>query len=120
MPVQKFNLLSDLPTKLPAEQFDQLLQGNSFRMERILSTGQITPSGQWYDQPQDEWVMLLAGSARLELALGGEIISLTPGEALLIPAGCKHRVSWTEPEKVTVWLALHFQGEDGEAPGRLG
>ena len=76
------------------------------RIERIVSYGQSSPEGFWYDQAWDEWVLLIQGSA--ELDLGEQCISLKPGDHLLIPAGQKHRVSKTDPDQPTIWLAAHF------------
>ena len=50
------------------EKFEQIAFGNNIQIERIISTGQTTTSGQWYDQELDEWVILLQGEA--ELAYG--------------------------------------------------
>ena len=106
IPVQ--NMLSNLPVQLPHERFDELLCGGSFRLERILSTGQATPAGQWYDQDQAEWVLVLRGSAQLQFEGQAEAVELGPGDYVLIPAHCRHRVQWTDPRSPTVWLALHF------------
>jgi len=103
------NLFADLPAPLPDERFDALLDGDSFRMERIVSTGQATPAGQWYDQEREEWVLVLRGAARLLVEGGGEAVPLGPGDYVRIPAHCRHRVQWTTPDEPTVWLALHFK-----------
>ena len=110
--MQLIRLLSDLPQKLSAEQFDQLVQGKHFRLERIISTGQVTPNEQWYDQDEDEWVLLLSGSAKLEFSPSQETISLESGDAVHIPAHTRHRVCQTHPTEPTVWLALHFQAAE--------
>ena len=86
-----------------------MINDPSFRLERIVSHGQSTPKGQWYDQEQDEWVILLKGSAGLSLEEGSETIVLKPGDHLLLPARQKHRVEWTDEKVPTIWLALHFQ-----------
>ena len=62
------NLFSDLPT-LPiapeaAERLETLLVRPGLRIERIVSTGQASPPGFWYDQPDAEWVVLVSGDAR--------------------------------------------------------
>lgn len=102
------SLLADLPDELTEERFDTLLETPAFRLERILSLGHSTPPGQWYDQERDEWVMLLRGAARLAIAGRDGDISMNPGDAVLLPAHCRHRVEWTAPGAITVWLALHF------------
>jgi cupin 2 domain-containing protein len=103
------NLLAPLPEAKGAEIFTALLARPGIRIERIVSHGQVTPPDQPYDQPHDEWVLLLAGAARLWLADRGEI-ALAPGDALLIPAHLRHRVTFTQAEPPTVWLAVHLEG----------
>lgn len=102
------NLFEPLPDARAAERFEPLLRRPGLLVERIVSHGQATPSGLWYDQGWDEWVLLLAGSA--ELLIEGENAprNLQPGDSLLLPAGCRHRVTWTTPHLPTVWLALHY------------
>ena len=102
------NLLADLPSPGPDELFEAILHRPGLRIERIVSSGQATPLGEWYDQAWDEWVLLLAGSAGL--LLEGEHLPriLVPGDHLLLPARCRHRVAWTDPAVQTVWLAVHF------------
>jgi len=101
-------LLADLPENLPEEKFEVLLETPAFRLERILSKGHATPEGQWYDQDWDEWVLLLQGQARLAIEGRNGETFLHPGDALLLPAHCRHRVNWTPPDTITVWLALHY------------
>jgi cupin 2 domain-containing protein len=101
------NLLADLPVELQSEQFLALLERPGVQLERIVSHGQATPPGEWLSQPQDEWVLLLAGAARLTLE-GQDSFALGPGDHVLIPAGQRHRVDWTQPNAPTVWLALHL------------
>ncbi len=108
------NLLGDLPARLDAEDFATLAEGGAFRLIRIVSTGQATPDGEWYDQPEDEWVLLLQGAAGLSIEGEGAVRALGPGDYLLLPAHCRHRVEWTAQDGPTVWLALHFQ--PGAAP----
>lgn len=102
------SLFGQLPASLSEERFEAWLETPAFRVERILSLGHVTPEGEWYDQAQNEWVALLQGSARLAIEGQTEEIALRPGDTLLLPAHCRHRVTWTAPEEVTVWLALHF------------
>lgn len=101
------NLFADIPADLPEELFTELLSGGGFRLERIVSRGHATPEGEWYDQENDEWVVLLRGAAQLVFGDDAAPVRLEPGDYLLIPAHRRHRVAWTDPERDTVWLALH-------------
>lgn len=102
------NLFSPPTTRSNREVVDTLLEGGRFTLERIVSSGQATRAGLWYDQPRDEWVVLLTGSARLMFEEGDEQRALRPGDYVLIPAHCRHRVEWTDQRVPSVWLALHF------------
>jgi cupin 2 domain-containing protein len=102
------NLFAAIPGSLADELFEPLLQGASFRLERIVSAGQATPVGEWYDQERHEWVVLLRGRAGLLFEGDSEPVVLQPGDHVLIPAHRRHRVVWTEPREKTVWLALHY------------
>ena len=62
------NLRSGLPARpLPDEVVDLLVERPGLRIERIVSTGQATPEGQWYDQDSDELVLVVDGAARLSI-----------------------------------------------------
>lgn len=104
-----FNLLTPLQTSSTKEVFEELFRGATFRAERIISTGQATPKGEWYDQEQAEWVALLSGSAVLRFEGEAEDRSLIPGDAVNIPAHCRHRVEATAADQETVWLAIHYE-----------
>lgn len=102
------NLLRELPDARQAEVFQTVLERGGIRIERIVSWGQATPDGQWYDQEQDEWVLVLAGEAQVQLADEAVVRHLSSGDWLYLPAHCRHRVAWTAPGRETVWLALHW------------
>ena len=104
------NIFSDMPHLLQEERFDTLAGSGDVRIERIVSQGQSTPEGEWFDQEQDEWVLLLAGSAGVLFEGAVAPSSLSVGDYLHIPAHCRHRVAWTDPERQTVWLAVHYPG----------
>jgi cupin 2 domain-containing protein len=103
------NLFATISPEVPEEIFEILLEAGNFRLERIVSNGQGTPPGEWYDQDTHEWVALLSGSAALSFADEPEPRVLRPGDYLLIPAHRRHRVEWTDPGTPTVWLALHYR-----------
>ena len=97
--------LADL-SGIGEEVFSAILSTPSVKLERIVSKGQVTPEGFWYDQNLDEWVILLRGEATI-LFENAETVNLMPGDYLLIPAHAKHRVTYTSSDPECVWLALH-------------
>ena len=103
------NLLRDLPDARGSELSETLLATSALRIERIVSHGQANPPGFWYDQDEAEWVLLLAGAARLRFADEPEARTLAPGDAVLIAEHRRHRVDWTDPDRATVWLAVFFR-----------
>lgn len=102
------NLFSGLPDNTASEVFETIVSARNVKIERIVSSGQVTPDGEWYDQLHDEWVLLLAGSAEILLEVEQQTIKLAAGDCLLIPARCRHRVVKTDLEQKTIWLAVHF------------
>ena len=106
------NLLANLPCDLPEELFTTLLQAPGVRIERIASHGHQSPDGFWYDQPTNEWVLVLKGAAKVEFA--DRTVEMGPGDYLDIPARKKHRVAWTTPDEPTIWLAVHYDGGGGD------
>lgn len=109
------NLWTEIPPGRQNEFVEELLRTESFRIERIISRGQASPPGFWYDQPTDEWVLLVAGSATLGFD-DGSSVELKAGDHLLIPRRLRHRVERTDPEGETVWLAVHGSG-GADPPG---
>jgi len=106
------NIFSEIPELVNDEIFETLLKTDHVKLERIVSTGQTTPPGEWYDQETNEWVILLKGSAGLLLEGAGEMIVLHPGDYIHILAHQRHRVEWTDRDQKSVWLALHYSGSD--------
>lgn len=102
------NLLVDLPDATGSEQFEILWSLSGIRVERIISQGQATPAGQWYDQDWHEWVVLVQGEAVILLEGEATPRHLRTGDWISLPPRCRHRVQWTPPDRVTVWLALHI------------
>ena len=104
------NLLDNLPADLPEELFTTLLQTDGLRVERIVSQGQVSPRGFWYDQSEHELVIVLAGSAAVQFEGDAEPVEMRRGSYLNIPAHARHRIAWTDPNENTVWLAIHYRG----------
>jgi cupin 2 domain-containing protein len=101
------NLFANMPERLAEEEFTDLAEFPDARIERIVSTGQASPPGFWYDQEQTEWVVLLRGSAGLMFEGEDAPRILRPGHYVEIPARRQHRVEWTDTTEPTVWMAVH-------------
>jgi cupin 2 domain-containing protein len=102
------NLFAELPPDLPQEVFEDLVISENIRIERIISQGHVSPEGEWYDQDENEWVVVLQGSGKILFANGKEVC-LEVGDCLNIPAHQRHRVSWTDPDTITLWLAVFYK-----------
>ncbi|HTW52715.1 MAG TPA: cupin domain-containing protein [Stellaceae bacterium] len=102
------NLLRDLPDARTGEIVERLAGKDGTRIKRIVSHGQISPEGFWYDQDEAEFAIVLTGAARLEFA-DGEVATLGPGDWVDIAPHRRHRVDWTDPDRPTVWLAVFYQ-----------
>jgi cupin 2 domain-containing protein len=103
---ESVNLFSELPSNLPEELIEKLVDASDIRIERIVSTGHASPPRFWYDQTESEWVVVLRGEA--VLAFEDETHILKPGDYVLIPPHRKHRVNSTSTSEPTVWLAVFF------------
>ncbi|MGB1204405.1 MAG: cupin domain-containing protein [Chitinophagales bacterium] len=103
-----FTLPDILPKTSEKELFEPLLKSDNILIERIVSTGQITPTNEWYEQERAEWVVLLQGEAKILFDNEeGEIAHLQKGNYLFIEAMRKHRVVFTSLDEPCVWLAIH-------------
>jgi cupin 2 domain-containing protein len=99
-----------LPAAPQAEELVEILmEAPGLRLERIVSTGQATAEGDWYDQAWDEFVVLVSGAARLRIEGEDEDRRLEAGDWILLPAHCRHRVTWTQTALPSVWLAMHYE-----------
>jgi len=54
--------------------------------------------------------MVVKGSAGLRFPEEARTLEMGPGDHAHIPAGCRHRVEWTDPDTETIWLAVHYDG----------
>jgi cupin 2 domain-containing protein len=94
-----------IPPTLPAELVTILAADASVRIERIVSRGHASPPGFWYDQDEDELVLVVTGAAHLAIE-GADVLALGPGDWVELPRHCRHRVEWTDPDRDTIWLAI--------------
>ena len=102
------NLLSTLPATLTDELTETLVQARHVRIERVVSLGHASPPDFWYEQEENEFVLLIQGAARLQFE--DSAAEMKPGDWLDIPAHRKHRVEWTTSDEKTVWLAVFYAG----------
>lgn len=107
------SLLSNVPDRMDDELFETLARSGPTRIERIVSVGQASPPGFWYDEAWDEFVVVIAGAAKLDVD-GESTRTLRAGDWVFLPAHTRHRVAWTDPDRATVWLAVHT-GEPADA-----
>ena len=102
------SLLKDIPADLPEELFETLCSTNGVRIERIVSKGHASPEDFWYDQEQNEFVLVVQGSAEVQIAGEEDVVVLNVGDYLNIGAHVRHRVAWTDASCETIWLAVHY------------
>jgi len=102
------NFLVGIPLNIQKEVTERIISNANVRIERIISRGQSSPENFWYDQEENEWVILIKGRARLSFYDENKIVVLNEGDYLDIPAHKKHRVEWTDPDKETIWLAVFY------------
>ncbi|MGN2717867.1 cupin domain-containing protein [Aliivibrio fischeri] len=100
-------MFTDIPNELPSEIFEDILSTSNIRIERILSYGHSSPEQGWYDQDENEWVLVLSGFGVIEFD-DGRVITLNKGDYLNIRAHEKHKVQATAPNETTVWLAVFY------------
>jgi cupin 2 domain-containing protein len=102
------SLFEGMPSELPEELFDTISSNDDINIERIVSRGHASPEGLWYDQENNEFVLVVKGSAGLKLENEDDIVVLKAGDYFNIEAHVKHRVEWTDSTCETIWLAVHY------------
>ena len=102
------NLFADIPAILPEELTETLLKTEGLRLERIVSRNHCSAEDFWYQQDEHEWVMVVQGVARLQFDGERQQLELKAGDYLTIPAGVRHRVSWTSADPDCIWLCLFY------------
>ncbi|MFT5048235.1 MAG: cupin 2 domain-containing protein [Porticoccaceae bacterium] len=101
------NLFESLPEDMSKEVFTDIIQGENIKIGRIVSKGQSSPKMGWYDQDDNEWVIILKGEAIISFE-NSDDVHLVAGGHLNIPAHTKHKVTWTKANMDTIWLAVHY------------
>ncbi len=102
------SIYDNIPFEIPDEIVEILLVQKNIRIEKIISKGQCSNPGFWYDQSENEWVIVIEGEAKLLFENGNKKINLKTGDFINIPAHVKHRVEWTKPGEKTIWLAIFY------------
>ncbi|HHX34832.1 MAG TPA: cupin domain-containing protein [Gammaproteobacteria bacterium] len=102
------NIFEPVPNEISNELFESIVTGDSVKIERIISKGHSSPKSGWYDQDDNEWVIVLKGEAKIELEHQVPV-HLVTGSYLNIPAHTRHKVTWTHPDIETIWLAVHYK-----------
>jgi cupin 2 domain-containing protein len=103
------SLLENVSTLGDEESFEEILSQSGVRIERIVSHGHASPEGFWYEQNDDEWVVVIDGEAELEIEGEPAPRHLERGDWVHLPARCRHRVARTAEDRPTVWLAVHVR-----------
>lgn len=102
------NLFKSLPEEMEDELFTEIINGKNIKIQSIVSKGHISPESGWYDQDDNEWLVVLRGEAKLSFENSNNV-HLVAGSHLNIPAHTKHKVIWTAPNIETVWLVVHYK-----------
>ncbi len=110
--ISRQNILASATDKFPDELVEMLVQSPAVRIERIVSTGQASPEGYWYDQDESEWVLVIQGEAELRFEDLPQPVVMKAGDYVNIPAHCKHRVQRTTADQPTVWLAVFYSANE--------
>ena len=103
------SLLEGIPAKLPEELLETICSTKYVKIERIVSRGHSSPEGFWYDQDLNEFVLVVQGSAGLQLEGKDDIVILKAGDFLNIGSHVRRRVAWTDSSCETIWLAVHYE-----------
>ena len=101
------NVLASIPEEFDEELIEELLRHDHVRIERILSKGHTSPDTGWYDQDEHEWVLVLEGAGTIRFEHGDDV-QLKKGDSLNIPAHTRHKVIWTDPDQIAIWLAVFY------------
>ena len=107
MAENKSNIFDKIPDNIDKEIFNDIVKTKKLRIERIISKGQTSPDSGWYDQDENEWVMVIEGCGVIAF-FDGSKIKLNKGDYVNIPKHTKHKVIWTDTNNITLWLAIFY------------
>jgi cupin 2 domain-containing protein len=99
------NIFATAAAPAAGERFETLLEHKNLIIERIVSSSSIPPNH--YCQPQDEWVLLVQGTADIEI--DGKTEALKAGDYVFLPANTPHCVKSVSDG--ALWLAVHLHSK---------
>jgi cupin 2 domain-containing protein len=102
------NLFTSLPANFEKEAYEELVRSGDVRIERIISKGHTAPDEGWSDQIENEWVVVLKGSGSILFEDGREV-TLKQGDYINIPSHARHKVTRSDPNEITIWLAVFYK-----------
>ena len=102
------NFFTEIPHQIEKEIIETLVKSNIVRIERIISDNHSSPKDFWYEQKENEFVIVLKGEGIIEFE-NGEKVVLKEGDYLIIPSHKKHRVDRTSEKEKTIWLAIFYK-----------
>lgn len=100
------NLFDDIPNNADEEEFKVIAKSKGVVIERIVSHGHV--SSEWYDQDETEFACVVRGEARMLFEGETEERLMRKSDWVVIPAHCKHKVTWTLDTEPTVWIAVKW------------
>ena len=106
--MRNVNIFDGVPDEIREEIILEIISSENIRIERIISKGQSSPENFWYDQNENEWVIVLRGKAKLQFFDSNHPVELKEGDYINIPSHNKHRIVWTDPDNETIWLAVFY------------
>ena len=106
MDKNKYNFFDKVTVDKENEIFLKIFENNNIKIEKIVSNGQTSPKNFWYEQKENEFVMVLDGFAILQFE--EKEVELAKGDSINIPAFVKHRVKYTSKKESTIWLAVFY------------
>jgi len=104
--MNKKNIFENVIIDKDNEEFTKILRDKDVRIERIVSNGQKSEDDFWYEQDENEFILLLEGDAIIEFE--NSEVTLKKGDYLDIKARERHRVKYTSEKESTIWLAVFY------------
>lgn len=104
--MKKYNIFEEIIIDKNEEKFFEIFKNETIKIEKIVSNGQTSPQNFWYEQEENEFVLVLEGFAILQFE--DKDIELKKGDCLNIKAKQKHRVKFTSLDEPTIWFAVFY------------